>query len=132
MSWGKRPTAVLMRDEWFGHRDPTTRAKIGDRDEWTSWDFALATAYQTAETYTDKNGLKQWEKEDPAIDVAAIRKIDPFQEAVQRKTGGAKYKAAPGEYFIPDIGSRRSDKTVWTYLDWVTHETRKIRDGKIE
>ena len=33
----------------------------------------------------------------------AVRKIDRFEAAKQRRTGGKKYKPRDGEYFVPKV-----------------------------
>jgi len=119
---------MLMRDEWFGHRDPITGAPLGDRDEWIDWDFALAAADQTIEAFTDDNGIPEWTKKDPKASIEAKRKIDQFKASIESITGSAKYKPTPGEYFVPDIRSLRVDKTLWTYQDWVNSE----KEGLVE
>jgi hypothetical protein len=127
-SWSQRPTAVLMNDPWYGHRDLTTGMPYGDRDGWLEWDYALVSAYQTIEDFTDNNGLLKWEMDDDAVFVDAKRQIDKFEEAKQQTTGGTKYKARDGEYFIPDVKTRRSDGHFQTFTEWV----EASQSGKME
>lgn len=134
-NWGKRPTAVITRDDWFGHRDPLTGAEIGDRDEWTSWDHALANAFQTIEDYSDEYGLLVWERDDEAVEVDAIKKIHPFKRSVDLLTKGSQkkpYEPRPGEYFIPKMKTRRKDEDgnpkYQTYSEWVKAEAEKDAD----
>lgn len=122
LGWGKRPTTVIMRDDWFGHRDPLTGEPLGDRDEWLDWDHALAYAFQTIEDYSDSAGLLQWQLDDEAVEVNAIRKINKFQAAVDVMTksrGGKPYEPKPGEYFVADLFTRRADGHIQTYREWV-------------
>src|SRR5690606_16031560 len=110
--WKKRPTSVLLRDDWAGHRHPFTGEPVGDKDAWTTWDHALAYAVQTIEDFTDQYGIPQWQLDDEAVEVDAVKKIHKFKAAVDRATSGSKgkdYRPAPGEMFVPDIWSRRSD-----------------------
>lgn len=103
-----------MGDDWFGHRDPFTGAPHGDKDEYTTWDYALINAYQAIEDYTDeKSGLLMWELEDDQVYVNANRKVHKFQAAVDKKTAGTPnkpYKPVPGEYFVPELKSHRQDE----------------------
>ncbi|MCK9599198.1 MAG: hypothetical protein M0R06_09170 [Sphaerochaeta sp.] len=110
---------MLMEDEWYGHRDWRTGEPEGDRTEWVDWDFALVSAFSTIEAYTDQNGIRQWQKEDPEERIDAIRKIDPFNAGRDRIVQSKNYKAQPGEYFIPDMKTARPNKEFWTYQDWV-------------
>ena len=110
---------MIMEDEWFGHRDWWTGAPEGDRTEWVDWDFALVAAFSAIEAYTDSNGIRQWQKEDPEQRIDALRKIDPFNEGVDRIKGSKNYKAKPGEYFVPDMKTARPDKSFWSYQEWV-------------
>lgn len=119
-----------MGDDWFGHRDPFTGAPIGDRDEYTSWDYALQNAFQTIEDYTDdKSGLLIWEVEDENAFVTANKKYNKFQAAVDKKTRGSKnkpYQAEPGEYFVPGLKSHRVDENgdyvFQTMREWVEQQ----------
>lgn len=127
MQWGKRPTAMIMSDEWFGHRDYFTGEPDGDRTEWTEWDFALARAYQTVEYYTDQNGIFQWIKEDPYVMIEATPKIDEFRQAVEK---AERNGSVEGRYWVPDIGSRREDGSLWTYQEWVN--SMREKDNRVE
>lgn len=117
-----------MRDEWYGHRNPVTGEPIGDRDEWLSWDFALADAVQTIEDYSDQYGLLAWELDDDMVYVNANRKIHKFKSAIERKTNGKNYKAAPGEYFVPEVKTR--GERIQTFQEWVIKESEK--DNPVE
>lgn len=121
-----------MQDDYFGHRDPVTGDVAGGKTEWTSQDFALLTAHGIIEAYTNQHGIPKWHLEDPAVNIDAVRKIDEFNEAIERKTKAKNYKAQPGEYFVADVSSTRSDGSLWSYLDWVKAESEKVLDGKIE
>lgn len=121
-----------MWDDWYGHRNPLTGVPTGDQDEWIAWDFALAQAYQTIEYYRDQNGIFQWQKDDPLENIAATRKHDPYQAAVDLMTRGTEkkpYKPTPGEYFVPDVKVRNGAKRdMWTYSDWVEFKLKEMRD----
>lgn len=127
---GKRPTAFIMRDEWFGHRNPLTGAPMGDREEYTSWDFALLEALQTVEDFTDsKSGLPIWEVETPWVEVDAVKKVNKFQASIENATKGTErkpYKPRPGEYFVPALYSRKTDEegneVFWTFREWASRE----------
>lgn len=119
--WRKRPTAVIMRDDWYGHRDPFTGDPRGDRDEYTAWDHALVDAFQTIEDYSDEYGLLPWVLDDEYIDVYANKRIHKFKASVDRATKGSKSKAyepVPGEYFTPEIVNRRSNGKRQTIREW--------------
>lgn len=115
----KRPTAVIMQDDWYGHRDWLTWKKRGDKDEWTKWDFALVNALQTIEDFSDDNGILAWEKEDDNAVIDAVKKIDPFREAVEDRTSGKNYKAANGEYFVPHVYAF-GDTELQTFGEWIS------------
>lgn len=128
----KRPTAVIARDDWYGHRDPLTGEPLGDRDEWISWDHALADAFQTIEDFTDSaSGLPVWQIEDEAVEVDAVKKINKFRKSVEMATKGTEkkpYKPSPGEYFVPKIFSRRSDGSVQSFHEWTKKMSEKPED----
>lgn len=125
--WGKRPTTVIMRDDWFGHRDPLTGEKVGDKSEWTEWDHVVIDAFQVIEDYTDQYGLLVWEREDERVDVSAIKRIHKFEQARDEITrGSAKkpYVAKPGEYFVPELYSRDKNGEIQTFREWVEKEAK--------
>ena len=136
MAWRRRPTAVIMRDDWFGKRDPWTGEPSGTMDEFTSWDYALMDAFQTIEDFTDqKSGIPIWELDDEAVYVDAVRKFNKFQQAIDNATKGSKSKAyepAPGEYFVPDMGTRRKDADgspiFQSYSEWVRKSVEDAPD----
>ena len=119
-----------MGDDWFGHRDPLTGESRGDRDEYTSWDYALQNAFQTIEDYTDsRSGLLMWEIEDERAVVDAVRRINKFEQAVALTTAGTEkkpYKPRPGEYFVPKMWSRESDENgddvYQTMREWIEQQ----------
>lgn len=116
-----------MGDDWFGHRDPFTFEPVGDKDEYTSWDYALQNAFQAIEDYTDsKSGLLIWEIEDENAYVNANKKFNKFQAAIDKKTKGTAnkpYQPSPGEYFVPDLKSHVHDDNgapvFQTMRDWM-------------
>jgi len=128
----KRPTAAIMGDDWFGHRDPLTFEPLGDREEYTSWDWSILNAFQTIEDYSDKHGLLVWEIDDERVVVDAIRKTDKFQRSIDERTKGTDkkpYKPIPGEYFVPDVHSREHDESgnevFNTFREWVEKSIAK-------
>lgn len=132
----KRPTAAIMGDDWFGHRNPLTGEKTGDKDEFLSWDWSLLNAFQTIEDYTDqKSGLPIWEMDDERVVVDAIRKTNKFQRSIDERTKGTKtkpYTPIPGEYFVPEMWSREKDENgndrFQTYREWVVKSLSKSED----
>ena len=96
-------------------------------DEFTSWDYALMDAFQTIEDFTDqKSGIPIWELDDEAVYVDAVRKFNKFQQAIDNATKGSDkkpYQPAPGEYFVPDLSTRRKDADgnpiFQSYSEWV-------------
>lgn len=119
-----------MWDDWYGHRHPLTGLPQGDKDEWVEWDHALAQAYQTIEYYRDQNGIFQWQKDDPLEDIAATRKYDQFQAAIDgmtRGTAGKPYKPSPGEFFVPDVKIRSgANREMWTYQEWLDAKQKEM------
>lgn len=77
--------------------------KIGDRDQWIKWDYALVGALQVIEDNTTSSGHPSWVVESERVDVLAVKSIDKFQAAIDRKTSGTKYKASPGETHRAEI-----------------------------
>lgn len=125
----KRPGAVITRDDWQGHRRVTNGLPIGDREEWTEWDHVLLDVFQTIEDYTDEYGLLVWQREDEAVVIDADKKIHPFKESVDLATRGSDskpYKALPGEYFVPNMWSKRKDsdgnEVIQGYREWLTKQ----------
>lgn len=111
-----------MRDDWFGHRDPFTSEPSGERDEFTHWDFLLMEALQIVEDITDETGMLVMDQDDEAVVVTAVRKKNKFKAAIDNKTKGSPnkpYVPQPGEYFIPDITTRRSGGDRMSYTEWV-------------
>jgi len=123
----KRPTAAIMGDDWYGHRNPLTFEPRGDKEEYLTWDWALLNAFQTIEDYTDpKSGLPVWEVEGEGVEVDAIKKINKFQASIDNATKGTEkhpYKPRPGEYFHPQMWSRKTDENgnevFPTFREWV-------------
>ena len=128
MAWGKRPTAVLFRDEWFDHRDPFTWEPIGDKDEWTEWDFLLMVSYQTIEAYTDDNGVPRWKEEDDNVEVQAKRVIKKFKAEMDIISNTKDYKPTPGETFVPDFILRNGADRAQTYSEWVAKKIAEQSD----
>jgi hypothetical protein len=121
----KRPTALIMRDDWYGHRDPFSGEPQGDKDEWLDWDYALVDAVQTIEDLSDPNsGLLRWELDDDDAVVDAVKRIDPFQESIDLATRGENYKPTPGEKWYPDI-YRYGGGELQTYDQWIEQQARK-------
>lgn len=116
-----------MRDDWYGHRDPETFEPVGDKDEWLDVDYALLSALQTLEDYTDQHGLLIWEVQDPKnrVEVAAHMKIDPFEAAKEIKTSGKNYKKKPGEYYVPKLTLLSKE---WpTMEEFIEHQIEEAR-----
>ena len=122
-----RPTAFIMKDQWFGHRDLRGR-EIGDPDGWTRWDYALSTALQIIEDSTDQHGVLAYQTEAEWVEVEAVKKINKFESAKQRLTGGKNYRGSPGEVFVPRVFSRSSSKGIPTFREY--QEMRRLeREG---
>lgn len=116
-----------MRDDWYGHRDFFTGKPAGDKDEWTRLDYLVIEAYQIVEDITDETGMLIMDQDDEAVTVGAVRKINKFRAAIDNATKGSEkkpYKPRPGEYFVPDIKTRRSGDKRITYTEW--------REAKLE
>lgn len=95
----QRPTAMLLRDPYALHRNYFTGDPDGEHDEWTTWDFSLATAVQDIQDGTTEEGHLIWEIEADDVDVIAVHQVNKAREAIELVTGGEKYKAVPGEYY---------------------------------
>lgn len=116
-----------MTDDWFGHRD-IYGLPHGDKDEYTRWDYALINAFQIIESGTDSDGLLVWEYEDEGTDVLALRKVNKFHAARDRKINSKTYSSVPGEYFVPEvIPARHRNGVPQTREEWL-----KTRQEEIE
>jgi len=95
----QRPTAMLLRDPYAGHRDSITGEPDGLLNEWTSWDFALATAVQNIIDGTTEEGHLIWEVTDDRVQVDATKEINKAKAVIDKITGGDGYKPEPGEWW---------------------------------
>lgn len=75
-------------------------------------------AVQTIEDFTNEDGILAWEIEEDGVRVDALKKINKFQAAKQRKTSGKTYKATPGEYFVPSIRPPLGKEKHQTIKEW--------------
>lgn len=94
-----------MHDTHYGFRDYYTGEPTQD-PEWTKWDYALASAFQVIEDFSDANGLLAWEKDSPKVDVLAVAKVDRFENAKERASKIASRKKGgetPGTYYVPEL-----------------------------
>lgn len=114
-----------MRDDWFGHRDWFTGEPTGDREEWTTADFLLQEAFDVVENITLPDGSFVMDQEDDAVQVQAIRYTDKFQQSVDQITQGKNYKAKPGEKFRPRVITRRSDKKMPLYSEYIERKAKE-------
>lgn len=124
--WGQRPTATIVKDAWYGHRDYYWQ-EFGDKDEFITWDYALISALQVIEDLSDQNGLLSWQTEPEWVDVVAKKKINKFQASIDRATKGSKnkpYEPEPGETWVPEI-EVRSGRGLPTYQEYL----EGIRNG---
>lgn len=128
----KRPTAMILRDDWYGHRDPFSGKPTGDKDEWLDWDYALVDAVQTIEDYSDQYGLLQWELDGDGVVVDAVKKHHPFEAARDAKTKGTAkkpYVPDPGEYWVPRMSKQFSDEPDFqTYGEWIERKAREAEE----
>lgn len=120
---------MLMRDPYEGHRSTISGDPDGNATEWTSWDFAVASAMQAIEDGTTEQGHLIWELEADDVDVKATRKIDKAKAAVDRITNADKYKSQDGEYWITELTHPylgEGDEAKWqTREEWI----KKMTDG---
>ena len=126
-----------MGDDWHGHRNPFTGMPQGDRNEWTTWDHVLANVLQTIEDYSDQYGLLAWQLDDEPVYVDAVRRIHKFEQArdeATRGTANKPYKPRPGEFFVPRVGTQRSDGKMQTYREWIEAQAAKYAEeaGKLD
>lgn len=90
---------MLLRDPYAGHRNFLTGEPDGLVDEWTAWDFALATAISYIKEGTTEEGHLIWEIDDDRVFVEAIREVNKARAAIDKITNVEGYKAEPGEYW---------------------------------
>lgn len=112
-----------MRDPYFGHRDWFTGEEQDDREAKTDWDYALMAAYQIIQDHTDSDGVLIWENESDNIEVNAKWRKSKFRAAVEQRTGGKKYKAQKGEYFVPDVHKMWGEYP--TYSEWIDKQVKE-------
>lgn len=91
---------------------------MGDKTDWTSWDYALMQAVQTIQDFTNDDGLLVWEVEEDEARMDIVKKINKFKAAVKRKTSGKTYKEAPGEYFVPVLRPPVGKERHQTIAEW--------------
>lgn len=112
-----------MHDDYYGYRDFFTGLPFGDSRVFLEWDWALIQAVQMIEDHTDKYGLLNWQVEAEDIEVDAEKRIHKFQASIDRITAGSKtksYTPQPGEFFVPKMWSRSSDKDRKpTFAEWL-------------
>lgn len=111
---------MILGDKYALHRSPFSGEPFAE-PEWTSWDYQLVHAVQLIEDFTDSNGILVWEKESDDVIVSAVKKTDAFEAAKEKATSGKNYKAAKGEYFVPDLKLQYwLDEDDWpTHRSWV-------------
>src|SRR3954468_5355871 len=95
----QRPTAALFRDPYAGHRNYYSGEPDGKLDEWTPWDFALATATQAIIDGTTEEGHLIWEIEADDVDVIAVHDVNKARAAIEMITQAEGYKSTPGEFY---------------------------------
>lgn len=131
--WRKRPTALIMADEYYGHRHSMTGRPHGDKDEWLPIDFILARAHDEIKAFTRSSGIFEWVHDDPEAEITAERRIDKFNAYVENVTKGTDknpYKPVPGEGWVPHIESQREDGSLWGYRDWIKHLAEESENGE--
>lgn len=121
---------MIMQDDWFGHRDPLTGAKLGDRHEWILWDFSLMNAYKLIEDYTDERGILLWEKDMPGEPVIfdTELKLDRATEAVVKAESAHRERMAnnPGMYVVVKPKLRAKDwPTHIDYFKWLAEKNNE-------
>lgn len=69
-----------------------------------------------------------WERDDPLVDVGALKKISRFEAAKSNATKGKNYKPTPGEYFIPHVKLRDGASKGWpTYRQFIDKKLEEER-----
>lgn len=117
-----RPTAALFRDPQFGHRNTFTGEPDGDANDWTPWDYAIATAMQAIEDGTTEEGVLIWELADDNVWVDPVKKWNKVRQAQETITNREGYKSTPGEYFVPELRQHGVEpgKERWqTRAEWI-------------
>lgn len=96
---GQRPTAMILKDAYAGHRDPRDwdwKPSPGDTD-WTTWDFVLSDVYQVIEDYTNSaNGQYRWIDESGDVYWDVHSSFSGYEEAIEKHRESRK-ELKPGE-----------------------------------
>lgn len=120
----QRPTAFLFADFYFGFRDLWSYEP--DRTpHYTEWDFLLVSAAKLVEDYTDSETgqLMAYEYSD-RVDWDLEKRIKKSKAAIENRTSGKNYKAAPGESWI--ARPRAIDgEALPTIREWIESEAAK-------
>lgn len=89
---GQRPTAMILHDKYAGYRDwdnpywDVEKAPYVNPQEWTDWDFTLASVSQLIEDYTNKaNGQLFWIDESPDVDWEVRSAFSGYDAAIDRE-----------------------------------------------
>lgn len=119
--WGLRPTAAVMMDEDFGHRNLVTGERKLDKGTWTHWDFLLMNVYQLITDFTDQNGFLVWELEDPDERMVVEGKIKTDRAEATRarmEKRHAKELERPGRYVALSLHKQREEDEYPTHTEF--------------
>ena len=119
---GQRPTAVILQDPYALHRHWWDHYWTPDpvRDtQWTTWDYALAKAYQVIQDMTsDSSGQPLWLAQSGRVFWDTESRIDGAAAAVQ-VAAEARDKLKPGEIIYATNPHVAPGEELPTMLDWL-------------
>lgn len=130
---------MVLRDPYAGHRNWYTGEPDGPLDEWTSWDFALATATQFIIDGTTDEGHLVWEIDDDRVQVEAVKEINKARAIIEKITGAEGYKSEPGEYWRTNLlhpwhedevkqGFAEGEFQYQTRAEWIQSKVEELED----
>lgn len=118
---GQRPSAVLLRDPYGGHRnydDPFWLPDPVMDTQWTDWDYALAEAIAAIDMMTSPTGQPRWITEDPDVYWEVGASVDFAIKTLHDETSKHKDGVPPElNYFVKNPSKTTGE--FWTLEEWL-------------
>lgn len=124
---GQRPTAFVLRDKYAGYRDydnprwDIERAPYVNANEYTEWDFLLASVAQILEDHTNpNNGQLRWFDESDKVEWDVKSGYSGYDAALDRD----ERELEPGEYrYATPTYDEDDPPTFWEWIESLEEET---------